>query len=70
MNVFHQFLNVPGTRPGRALRAAQLWMLDQDREIPDAWPRALREEAAMADPLEDSGLASPQAWASFTYQGW
>lgn len=70
MNVFHQFLNMPGTRPASALRAAQLWMLDPEREIPGAWPRVLREEVAPADRLEGSGLASPQAWAGFSYQGW
>ena len=70
-NVFQQFLNVPGTRPGRALRAAQLWMLDQDqgnsRRVA-AGPCARKRPWLTRWRIP--GLASPQAWASFTYQGW
>jgi CHAT domain-containing protein len=70
MNVYHQYLNGSGRpQPARALRAAQLWMLDQDREVPDSWPRVLREEAALAGGPGGPELTSPGAWAAFTYQG-
>jgi hypothetical protein len=70
MNVFHQCLNDSSCpQPAHALRAAQLWMLNPDREVPDSWPRVLREEAALAGGPGGPELASPGAWAAFTYQG-
>ncbi len=69
MNVFHHLLNTGGRPPADALREAQLWMLDPDREVPGAWPRVLGEEAAMAGSAGGPDLASPAAWAGFTYQG-
>jgi len=69
MAVFHWLLNDLGHDPARALRGAQLWMLDPAREIPDAWPERLRQRAARPAGRPGSGLAAPQAWAAFTYQG-
>jgi hypothetical protein len=62
MAVFHWLLNDRGVDPARALRDAQLWMLDPGREIPDGWPEWLTRRAG-------GNLAAPQAWAAFTYQG-
>ena len=62
MAAFHYFLNAGHCDPAHALRAAQLWMLDPDREIPAAWPQWLRQRAG-------AGLARPRTWAAFTYQG-
>ena len=69
MNVFHQMLNGRHPDPAGALRAAQLWLLDPDREVPGGWPKALREEAALADSPGGPDLAGPEAWAGFAYQG-
>jgi CHAT domain len=69
MNVFHQMLNGPHPDPAAALRAAQLWLLDPDREMPGDWPKALREEATLAVSSGGPDLAGPEAWAAFTYQG-
>jgi hypothetical protein len=62
MAVFHWLLNDRGDDPARALRDAQLWMLDPGREVPGAWPEWLRQRAG-------GQLAAPHAWAAFTYQG-
>ena len=70
MAVFHQFLNAGNADPARALRDAQLWMLDPGREIPAAWPAELKQRAArMAMFQAWSSLADVEAWAAFTYQG-
>lgn len=69
MNVFHQMLNGPHPDPAGALRAAQLWLLDPDREVPADWPKVLREEATLASSAGGPDLAGPDAWAAFTYQG-
>jgi hypothetical protein len=69
MNVFHQFLNGGYPHPARALFQAQKWMLDPDRDVPDNWPKVLRDEAAMAGRPGYPDLASPEAWAGFAYQG-
>jgi hypothetical protein len=62
MAAFHWLLNERGHDPARALRDAQLWMLDPGREIPGAWPEWLRRRAG-------GNLAAPHSWAAFTYQG-
>lgn len=62
MAAFHHFLNAGQCDPAHALRAAQLWMLDPDREIPAAWPEGLGRPAR-------SGPAAAWTWAAFTYQG-
>jgi CHAT domain-containing protein len=63
MTVFHHYLNASHPTPARALRAAQLWMLDPGRTVPDGLPTMLRDEAS------DPALAEPEAWAGFAYQG-
>ena len=71
MAMFHRYLNA-GSDPARALRAAQLWMLDPERDIPGHWPRELRDLVEQADDPDDLDvpvLASPAAWAGFAYQG-
>jgi hypothetical protein len=60
---FHHHLNRGPSDPARALRSAQLWMLDPCRAVPDGLPKILREEASQP------GLADPAAWAGFAYQG-
>jgi CHAT domain-containing protein len=69
MNMFHRHLNGRFPQPARALREAQAWMLNPDREVPGEWPKALRDEAAMAGRPGGADLAAPRAWAAFTYQG-
>ena len=70
MATFHRFLNRENADPARALREAQLWMLDPAREIPAAWPEPLKRKAAnLAAFRIGSGLAAADAWAAFTYQG-
>ncbi|MFD5316753.1 CHAT domain-containing protein [Streptomyces sp. NPDC127098] len=63
MFMTHWFLRREGEPPGRAVRRAQLWMLDPDRRIPPAMPTSLAERARAADPHE---LA---AWAGFIHLG-
>jgi CHAT domain-containing protein len=53
----------PDQSPVLALRAARLWMLDPQREIPAGMPEPL---AAQAHRL---AVSSPFAWAAFTYHG-
>jgi CHAT domain len=65
MAIFHHFLNAGDADPARALREAQLWMLDPARQMPASWPPSLKERAR----LGRSRLARAQAWAAFTYQG-
>ena len=71
MAAFHRYLNA-GADPARALRAAQLWMLDPKRDVPGHWPRELRDlGGAGRRPRQPDvpDLASPAAWAGFAYQG-
>ena len=70
MAAFHHFLNAGNADPARALRDAQLWMLDPGREIPAAWPERLKQRAALvaAFPARSS-LAAVSSWAAFAYQG-
>jgi CHAT domain-containing protein len=63
MIVFHRYLNSTHPEPAQALRAAQLWMLDPDRIIPDGLPAVLRGR------VRATRLAEPAAWAGFAYQG-
>lgn len=64
MMAFHHYLNSGYDEPARALRAAQIWMLDPVRRLPTgAGPKPAGEPAP-------AGLAEPAAWAAFTYQGW
>ncbi len=62
MYVFHDRLRT-GATPVRALREAQLWLLDPDREVPADMPRAV------ADILHDGDPAALELWAAFSCQG-
>ena len=64
MVAFHHYLNGSDRYPARALRSAQVWMLDPGREPLGPLPKVLRDEIPRAD------LADPVAWAGFAYQGW
>ena len=68
MAAFHRYLNA-GADPARALRDAQLWMLDPGRDVPGHWPRELRDQAELAGDPDGPDLVSPAAWAGFAYQG-
>ncbi|MCT2591572.1 CHAT domain-containing protein [Streptomyces sp. N2-109] len=63
MAVFHHYLAVEGNSPADALRAAQVWMLDPDREDPGSLSGELLRE--MGRP----GLESLPVWAAFIHQG-
>ncbi|MFJ4468890.1 CHAT domain-containing protein [Streptomyces sp. NPDC089424] len=63
MFLTHHFLRAEGEPPARALRRAQLWMLDPDREPLTGLPDLLAERAARVDPDDLS------AWAGFTHLG-
>ncbi|MFD7500719.1 CHAT domain-containing protein [Streptomyces sp. NPDC059850] len=62
MAVFHHHLRA-GLSPVDALRAAQLWMLDPDREDPGHLSDDLRRDIARPD------LERPANWAAFIHQG-
>jgi hypothetical protein len=68
MAAFHRYLNA-GDDPARALRDAQLWMLEPGRDVPSHWPRELRDQAELAGDPDGPDLVSPAAWAGFAYQG-
>lgn len=63
MYMFHHFVAVERRAPWDALRRAQLWMLDPDRQPPPHMPRALRHT------LADSEPARVVAWAGFVHWG-
>ncbi|MEU6666054.1 CHAT domain-containing protein [Streptomyces sp. NPDC046727] len=63
MAVFHHFLAGEDLAPADALRAAQLWMLDPDRQPPPGLGDPLHREAARTD------LHEIHLWAAFTHQG-
>jgi hypothetical protein len=44
-------------------------MLDPDREVPESWPKELRDEAGLDGQPNGPNLTSAEAWAGFTYQG-
>lgn len=69
MAAFHRFLNEAGRDPAHALREAQLWMLNPDREVPGSWPAQLRDEAGLDGQPDGPNLTSAESWAGFTYQG-
>ncbi|MFH9401720.1 CHAT domain-containing protein [Streptomyces sp. NPDC017638] len=62
MAVFHHRLRA-GLGPVDALRAAQLWMLDPDREDPGCLTDDLRPDLRRPD------LRRPLLWAAFIHQG-
>jgi len=61
MFLFHHFLRA--SPPREALREAQLWMLDPNREPPATMPAQLRNRLAGTDPADIA------AWAGFTHTG-
>ncbi|MEU5537260.1 CHAT domain-containing protein [Streptomyces sp. NPDC020362] len=63
MFLTHHFLRTHGEPPARALRRAQLWMLNPDREPPPELPGFLADRARRTDPHDLS------AWAGFTHLG-
>lgn len=63
MAVFHHYLAVEGQGPADALRAAQLWMLDPDRENPGSLSDEMRRE------MRRPGLERLPVWAAFIHQG-
>ncbi|MFF5442128.1 CHAT domain-containing protein [Streptomyces achromogenes] len=62
MAVFHHHLRA-GLSPVDALRAAQLWMLDPDREDPGCLSEQFRGDVRRPD------LCRPALWAAFIHQG-
>ncbi|MFY1634762.1 CHAT domain-containing protein [Solwaraspora sp. WMMB335] len=63
MFMFHHFLRTERCPVREALRRAQLWMLDPDREPPAAMPAPLRRHVTEPD------LAHVIAWAGFVHWG-
>ncbi|WP_031483646.1 CHAT domain-containing protein [Streptomyces bicolor] len=63
MFLTHHYLRTEGEPPARALRRAQLWMLDPARELPADLPERLAERARCIDPDDLS------SWAGFTHLG-
>ncbi len=63
MYMAHHYLRREGESPARALRRAQLWMLDRERGLPPDMPEALALRAGAVDPDDLS------AWAGFTHLG-
>jgi len=64
MMMFHHFLNNGHNDPADALRAAQLWMLDNGRQPLDDLPPELAGRFRLG-----SFLAAPHVWAAFTCHG-
>ncbi len=58
----HHHVREHGSSPRAALRAAQLWMLDPDRVLPDTAPGHLER-------VEPTDFADPAHWAAFTHFG-
>jgi hypothetical protein len=63
MFMFHHYLMIDGQPAWAALRQAQLWMLDPDREPPKTMPAQLRRQLADAD------VSRVDAWAGFVHMG-
>ncbi|WP_308298757.1 CHAT domain-containing protein [Streptomyces sp. GESEQ-35] len=64
MYMTHHYLSADGMPPGPALRSAQLWMLNDRREVPPGMPSHLR---ARVSRIRSDDLT---AWAGFTHLGW
>ncbi|MET9817102.1 CHAT domain-containing protein [Streptomyces sp. NPDC006355] len=64
MYMTHHFMSREGLPPGRALRSAQSWMLNDRREAPPGMPDRLR------DRVGDIRGDDLTAWAGFTHLGW
>ncbi|MFF8383308.1 CHAT domain-containing protein [Streptomyces kanasensis] len=64
MYMTHHYMAREGQTPGRALRSAQLWMLDEGRQAPPGMPAALLPRVRRIDAGDLAG------WAGFTHLGW
>jgi tetratricopeptide (TPR) repeat protein len=63
MFMFHLYMTRDGNSPRDALRLAQTWMVNSNREIPEEMPREL------AKLVYDRKLRDITAWAGFVHQG-
>ena len=63
MFMVHHFVHSAGLPAWAALRQAQRWMLDPDREVPADMPTPLRSA------LDPEKLADVVAWAAFVHWG-
>ncbi|MGX5184143.1 CHAT domain-containing protein [Streptomyces avermitilis] len=63
MYLTHHYLRTGGEPPAKALRRAQLWMLDPDRDRSAELPAELADRVRHIDPDDLS------AWAGFTHLG-
>lgn len=63
MFMTHHFLNTSDCQPAEALHLAQCWMLDPNREPPQAMPPGLVET------LRSTDAADPVSWAGFVHLG-
>jgi hypothetical protein len=63
MFMFHHHVVIGGLAPWQALRRAQLWMIDTDREIPAIMPDELKKRLNESDPADITG------WAGFVHWG-
>ena len=63
MYMVHHFVHCAGLPAWAALREAQRWMLDPERDVPDDMPEPLR---SVLDPTK---LADVVAWAAFVHWG-
>ncbi|MFF4422400.1 CHAT domain-containing protein [Streptomyces sp. NPDC001549] len=64
MAVFHHYLTVEGMSPVDALHAAQMWMLDPERQNPGSLSGSLLDELTRGPDLH-----RPATWAAFIHQG-
>ncbi|MFF1360777.1 CHAT domain-containing protein [Streptomyces sp. NPDC058297] len=64
MYMTHHFMRRDGLSPGQALRTAQSWMLDDQRQAPAGMPANLVAKVPL---IKSADLA---AWAGFTHLGW
>lgn len=63
MYLFHHYVRRAGLPPWQALREAQMWMLDPDREPPPGMPGELLDAMPAGEP------APLAAWAGFVHYG-
>ncbi|MFF8616092.1 CHAT domain-containing protein [Streptomyces sp. NPDC015350] len=63
MYMTHHYMRREGRPPGKALRDAQLWMLDEGRRAPAGMPADMAARVPLID------VADPTGWAGFTHLG-
>ncbi|MFE4173976.1 CHAT domain-containing protein [Streptomyces sp. NPDC056909] len=64
MYMTHHYMRREGQPPGRALRSAQLWMLNGGRQAPPGMPADMVARVPLIDADDLAG------WAGFTHLGW